>query len=140
MKESIINRFEQLLGCLNAQFWEIKTVQDSLKLPLEQTAAMPLIREMEFIKEYSSSMKHVYRMYINHSGEIYRAFMIINNRRLHKNITIASPHITSQNSIVLKEVDDVENPLTYDMNYLKFLVNDRKNEVTQMLECDKDYH
>lgn len=140
MKESIINRFEQLLGCINAQFWEIKTVQDSLKLPIERTADLPLINEMEFVKEYSSSMKHVYKMYINHAGEIYRAFLIINNRRLHKNITIASPHITSQNSIVLKEVDDVENPLTYEMNYLKFLINDKKNEVKQLLECDKDYH
>lgn len=139
LRTQIIEHFEEIISRINYKYWDIKTIKD-YNCGAKISAVLPIVQELEYLDDKSDQTRHIYRTFIRHSNGLYRAYVLVNNRRLNKGITIASPHIYSKNAILLKEYSEGENPLKYSENYLVSLINDHKNEVIDLVENDITYH
>lgn len=135
LRNEILNNFESLLAAINLTYPTIKTYRDTdttivgKRLKVE----VPIIEHLELLVNESSFTQNIYRCFIANDGELTRAYIIVNNSRFNKDISIASPHIDSENSVVLKTFDFSENPLKYKTDYLEYLVNRNKKDVLNMV-------
>ena len=94
---------------------------------------IPLVEHLELLADESNSTKNVYRCFITNHDELTRAYILVNNKRFNKDIVIASPHIDSENSIVLETFENSENPMKYKTDYLEYLVNKNRKDVIDMV-------
>lgn len=138
LKNHVIDEFENILLNLNNNYWTIKTRLDAIGHT--NYLKLPLIETMELVTEECNNQRKVFRMYINHSNEIFRAYLLINASKRNRLVSIACPHIYSQNSLVLAYPDSDDNPLQYKEDYLKYLINNKRNDVINLIEADHTYH
>lgn len=135
LRNEIINNFESLLSNINFMYPNIKTYRDTdttivgKRLKVE----LPLIEHLELLDNESNSTQNVYRCFISNHDELTRAYILVNNKRFNKDIVIASPHIDSENSIVLETFENNENPMKYKTDYLEYLVNKNRKDVIDMV-------
>lgn len=138
LKEGMIEYFEDLLSTINMNYWYIKTVKDAKTG--SKNITIPIVENMEKVDTECNSQRYVYRVFIRNSNAIYRAFLIIENKRRFKGVMLAAPHIYSQNSVMLRQIDQLnENPLDYKEDYLKYLINNKRNAVLNMVEAESYY-
>lgn len=137
LKDEIIEHFEEIIANLNMNYWNIKTIEDMKGSKV--SVNLPIVETLEKVENECNSQRDIYRVFIRYSNSLFRAYLLVSNKKLFKGVTIASPHIYSQNSIVLAEVEGKENPMKYEEEYLKYLVNNRRNDVIDMVEAEAAY-
>lgn len=125
----IVEHVEEILLNINMSYWQIKTRGDG-----KVSVHLPLVEDLEYMPEESNTQMDVYRVFIKYNDAFYRAYMLVMNKKRFAGVVFASPHIYSQNSLVLIEAVKGENPLKYRQDYLKYLVNNRRNEVIDVIE------
>ena len=135
LRNEIINNFESLLAIINSTSSTIKTYRDTDTTAVGKRlkVEIPLVEHLELLADESNSTKNVYRCFITNHDELTRAYIIVSNNRFNKDIIIASPHIDSENSVVLETFENNENPLKYKTDYLKYLVDKNKKDVIDMV-------
>lgn len=138
LKQGMIEYFEDLLSNINMNYWYIKTVKDAKTGSKKVT--IPIVENLEKVDNECNSQRYVYRVFIRNSNTLYRAFLIIENKRRFKGVILAAPHIYSQNSVMLRQIEQLnENPLDYKEDYLKYLINNKRNAVLNMVEAESYY-
>ena len=126
----IVNHIQEILLNINMSYWQVKTRGDG-----KVSVSLPLVEDLEYISEESNQQMNVYRMFIRYNDAFYRAYMLVINKKRFAGVIFAAPHIYSQNSLILIEADKGDNPMKYKQDYLKYLVNNRRNEVIDIIEA-----
>ena len=140
LRQNIIENFELILARINELYDNIKTITDVNSSGMVISQVIPAVDTIEFLLVKSGYDKKVYRIFIRRNNDLYRGYVIINNRKRMKNVIFASPHIYSKNQITLKDVDIMEDPFKYNERYLSYLINTKRNKVFNLVESDKTYH
>ena len=78
---------------------------------------------MHFVFINSNDKNKVFRVHLRDNSNIYKAFIMVNDRRRFKGIVFAAPHIYSENNLVLQTFNEDEDPMKYSKeDYLKSLL------------------
>ena len=141
LKEEIIKHYEDILAQLNMHYWQLKTAKDIKGTGKRLNVSLPIIDHMEYLESESCSTRDVYRLFIRQNDDLYRAYLLVNNRREDRNVIVAAPHIYSENAITVKEAEDrFDNPMKYSKEYLEYLINNKRKDVLTLVEADNSYH
>ena len=132
LRETIINAFEDILSWYNANNTTVETKKISHK-DIDRVA--PFIQSIEIVPSQTNSKNVVFRVFLTDDVNTYKAFIMINDRRKFKGIVFSSPHIYSENNLVLKNFDHNEDPMEYNKeDYLRLLMTHNKQAI---LNCCK---
>lgn len=132
LRETIINAFEDILSWYNANNATIETKKISHD---DIDRVVPFIQSMEIVPSQTNNKNVVFRVFLTDDTNIYKAFIMINDRRKFKGIVFSSPHIYSENNLVLKNFDRDEDPMIYNKeDYLRLLLTHNKQAI---LNCCK---
>ena len=135
LKEEIINNMEYILGKINEEYWDINTREET-----SNSLYIPLIDDLEYIEKESNSSKKVYKTYIKYNNTIYLGYIIVIRGKAFNGVKFASKTPNSNNNIVLVDADRSIDPLEYSLDYIKFLVNNKRNDVINLVESGRVYY
>ena len=135
VKEEIINNMEYILGKINEEYWDIKTRGET-----SNSVYIPLVDELEYIEKYSNSTKKVYKTYIKYNNRIYLGYVVITKSKIFNGVKFMSKNPQSNNNVTLIEAEKNIDPLEYSLDYIKFLINNKRNEVIDLIESGRVYY
>lgn len=127
LRQTIIDSFEDILCWFNINNSTVETKKIKEE-DIERVA--PFIESLEVIESESNSKNVVFRVFLIDNKNIYKAYVMINDRRKFKGIVFAAPHIYSENNLVLKSFTSDEDPMSYNKEeYLRLLLTHNKQAI-----------
>lgn len=132
LKIKMQDMFEEILCWLNMNYSSIRTIKP---FNPEVEVNMPFIEAIEYIPLDSNAKNKVYRVFIRDNSNIYKAFIMINDRLRFKGIIFAAPHIYSENNMILQQFTQNEDPMIYNHeDYLKSLITFNKKAILDLVK------
>ena len=135
LKQEIINNMEYILGKINEEYWDISTREET-----SNSLYIPLVDDLEYVENASNNNKKVYKTFIRYNNTLYLGYVVVSKSKIFNGVKFASKNPQSKNNIVLAETDKGINPLEYSLDYIKFLINNRRNEVIDLVESGRIYY